>query len=276
VLPTEQEFQSRMKNYLNGDKLWGDDFTGDQLVEWFNDETEGYANLGSRDRNHYKYGYHGLNMRYGYRFTGKRIFSRAFGLGSAYGDEFLPISARIKRITITEPSEVLRSRDVAGIPIDYVAANPFGKIDCPENTFDLITCFGVLHHIANVSFVLSELARCLKSDGVMLVREPIISMGDWRQPRHGATKRERGIPLPVFQRAVFAADLLIKHQNKCMFSLTRKLNPLINGSVWNSRVCLLIDEIMCRAFGWNSLYHATSNFEKLRATSVFLVLGKRQ
>src|SRR5690606_11406901 len=60
--------------------------------------------------------------------------------------------------------------------------------------FDLVTCFGVLHHIPNVSHVMKEIHRTMRKDGLLLLREPIVSMGDWRQPRHALTKNERGLP----------------------------------------------------------------------------------
>ncbi len=41
-----------MKNdisiYLSGAKLYGDDFTIDEIEEWFADEAEGSANLGAK------------------------------------------------------------------------------------------------------------------------------------------------------------------------------------------------------------------------------------
>lgn len=36
--------------YLSGAKLYGDDFTIDEIEEWFADEAEGYANLGAKKK----------------------------------------------------------------------------------------------------------------------------------------------------------------------------------------------------------------------------------
>lgn len=71
---------------------------------------------------------------------------------------------------------------------NYIKSNISGKIDLPDNTYDLITAFSVLHHILNVSFVLSELFRVLNYNGYLLIREPIHSMGNWNNQRPGLTK----------------------------------------------------------------------------------------
>ena len=89
--------------------------------------------------------------------------------------------------------------------------------------FALVTCFGVLHHIPNVSFVMSELGRVLEPGGVMLLREPVISMGDWRKPRRGLTKRERGIPLHLLQRIAVESGFEVIKQSLCMFPTTPRL-----------------------------------------------------
>jgi hypothetical protein len=58
----------------------------------------------------------------------------------------------------------------------------------------------------------SELGRVLKPGGTMLVREPISSMGDFRQPRRGLTRYERGIPAAMMQRFLGAAGLVVERR----------------------------------------------------------------
>ncbi len=268
------------QEYLAGKKLYGDDFNLDELEEWFKDESEGYANLLGAEINQSKnqnrqYTYHALNNKYGFNFLpdDKKSFN-VLGCGSAYGDEFKPILERVDKITILEPSDAFVVQDINKVPVTYVKPNMDGSLPFPTNSFDLITCFGVLHHIANVSTVVGELYRCLRPGGYLLVREPTLSMGDWRKPRAGLTKRERGIPLNIFRQIISTTGFEVINEKRCMFSLTRHLNRIMKEPVYNSKTALLIDEVFCWLFAWNSKYHAPKKIDKLRPTSVFYVLSK--
>jgi len=73
----------------------------------------------------------------------------------------------------------------------------YGNIDYNDNFFDYVIVLGVLHHIPNVSFVLSELYRVLKRGGRIIIREPISSMkpkNKWRK-NDKISPNERGIPV---------------------------------------------------------------------------------
>ena len=69
------------------------------------------------------------------------------------------------------------------LPSVYPYDDSNASMEFPNNYFDLITSFGVLHHIPDVSKVFSELSRVLAPGGYLLIREPIVSMGDWSYPR---------------------------------------------------------------------------------------------
>ena len=158
------------------------------------------ADLGSgaQGESGYVYGYHALNIRHGFRhLPARRRFSHVLGVGSAYGAEFQPIIDRLDTVTILEPSDQLTGRAIGGrISPAYVKPNPSGMMPFDDGCFDLTVSMSVLHHIPNVSRVVAEMSRVTKRDGYTLIREPIVSMGDWRyQRKPGVTKRERGIPL---------------------------------------------------------------------------------
>lgn len=263
-----------IQDYLAGKKLYGDDFNLEELKKWFEDEKEAYAEIGAKDRTKYKYPYHALNHKYGFSLLPLKRFPNALGFGSAYGDEFKPILEKIDKLTITEPSDALVSQQINGLPVTYVKPRFDGSLPFAENYFDLITCFGVLHHIANVSKVLAEFYRCLRSGGFVLTREPIVSMGDWRQSRPSLTKRERGIPLAIFRQIISKTGFEVVSEKKCMFSLSSRLKYFTKDSVYNSRNCLLIDRVFCGLFAWNNKYHASNPFEKLRPTCIFYVLHR--
>lgn len=258
-----------MDHFLDGSTLYGDNFTAAEIEEWFRDESEGYFQLESERKPGY-YGYHALNYWHGFRHLPQKGVDRVLGMGSAFGDELAPVVAQAKKITILEPSEGFKSSQ-----FEYVKPSPSGRMPFPDSSFDLITCFGVLHHIPNVSTVLKEASRCLSQDGIMLIREPIVSMGDWRRPRRGLTKRERGIPLPIFRDILQAAGLHIEREAKCMFSLTSRLRYVMKKPVYNSAAAVGLDSLVCKLPIWPRRYHSQAWIEKLRPTSVFYVLRKR-
>lgn len=155
----------------------------------------------------------------------------------------------------------------------YLNPDYTGKINLPDNSMDLITCFGVLHHIPNVSFVFGELTRVLKKGGFILIREPIVSMGDWANPRKGLTKRERGIPLNVFRNLIKKNKLKIISEEKVLFPLTRRLK-FNKGEINNSKIMIWIDYILSKIFSWNDRYHSTTPWHKIRPQSVFYIINK--
>ncbi|MBZ0256159.1 methyltransferase domain-containing protein [bacterium] len=264
----------KMEDYLNGRKLIGNDFDSKQIKAWFDDEREGYAQIGDKSRSKYRYVYHALNAIHGYSKLPSCEFKQVLGMGSAYGDEFLPIINRIHQISILEPSEKFRSTEIEGVPCTYLKPSPSGSIPFENNAFDLITCFGVLHHIPNVSYVLTEMHRCLKPGGYALVREPIVSMGDWTKPRAGLTKRERGIPLALMRQFVSAAGFTVLHETLTGFPLVYKPAKKLGWQVYNSTTLTKLDFMFSKIFAWNLRYHRSSVIQKISPTAVYMVLKK--
>ena len=261
--------------YLSGQKLYGDDFGTDEIRGWFEDEREGYANLGAKDLDETQYEYHALNRHHGFRHLPKEArFEHVLGFGSCFGGEFEPIADRINRLTIVDPSDAFVRSNVFGIPCEYIKPTGNGTLPFAEGTFDLITCFGVLHHIPNVSHVVAELARCLKPDGHALIREPIVSMGDWRYSRPGLTKRERGLPLHLFKSIVVDAGLIQQHVGLCMFRPISMIGDIFKLRVYNSMALVWADDLSCALLRWNTHYHVHSAYQKLRPQSAFLVTAK--
>ena len=259
---------------LTGAKLYGDDFTEDQIRQWFRDEEQGYYNLGSNNKEQYAYGYHALNVHHGYSVLPDRKFKHVLGLGSAYGDELYPILDKSSHVTILEPADGFSRDLVRGIPVNYVKPDPSGNLPFESGTFDLISCLGVLHHIPNVSKVVREIFRCLEPGGYALIREPIHSMGDWRKPRPGLTRRERGIPLNIFRKIIQESGFEVIREKKCMFSLTARLHFMMRTPVYGNKLVVFIDDLISNLPIWPTRYHATNAIYKLRPTSVFFVLRR--
>jgi SAM-dependent methyltransferase len=259
------------EQYSDGKSLYGDDFSSDQIQAWFRDEAVAYYRL-PEDREPGLYAYHARNWRHGFRHLPSQPFEHVLCLGGAYGDELQPILGRAKRVTILEPAGEFRNPK-----FEYVKPDASGRMPFADNTFDLTTCFGVLHHIPNVSAVVREMTRCAKPGGWQLICEPSHSMGNWDRPRRLLTRHERGIPPAIFRHIVADAGLQIVRQRRCMFSLTSRLELLLpkRQFAFNKKWITAFDDYLSNLPIWAQHYHATNLVQKLRPLALFLVLQKR-
>ncbi len=273
-------------NYLEkcfkGEIIYGDNFNIEEIKTWFEIEKEGYSRLGTtelEDLNNSIYHYHELNKLCGFKYINSvKKFDNVLGIGSATGIEFEPIIEKINNLNILEPSDDLKENKIKHIEINYKEPTIKGDIDFEENKFDLITSFGVLHHIPNISFVISEISRVLKKDGFFLFREPIVSMGDWREDRFGLTKNERGIPINELKRIIKENNLEVIAENYG-FTLTTPLNKIFRkfskNPIYYYKFYLVIDKLLSNILKFNIKYHAKNKFDKLYPQNVFFVLKKR-
>jgi len=261
------------KEYLTGKKLYGDNFSLKEITKWYNHEKEGYADLYPNVMYSY-YDDHKINMFYGFSKLPLKKFDSVMSFGGATGDELIPIIKFANKITIIEPSKKFKHNEIGGKKVAYITPSVIGKISVIDNSYDLITCFSVLHHIPNVSFVLSELNRVLKPGGYLLIKEPIVSMGDWTKSRKGLTKNERGIPLFFFNKVIKNNNFLLIHKSMFRFPTVKLLSFFKLNFSWNSYFTIYLDYFLSKLFFWNNKYHCKNNFEKLRPQSIFLVLKK--
>jgi SAM-dependent methyltransferase len=266
--------QPKLEEYFAGTRLYGDDFGPEEIAQWYADEKEAYAAIGNKSRTSYVYPYHALNRRHGFRLLRGRRFRNVLGLGSAFGDEFLPLVHRIDRITILDPSEAFRADSVGGVPCRWLPPAVDGLMPFAPDSFDLITCLAVLHHIPNVTTVVNELYRCLAPGGFVVLRELIVSQGDWTKPRRASTKRERGIPLNILGRILREAGFRVASQRLCVFGPVAHVGRRLGISPYNSDVATMIDMALCRLFRRRVRYHATRLWHKVRPTAVCIVLTK--
>ncbi len=267
-----------MNEYFEGKKLYGDDFSLEQIKQWYDQEAEGYADLGSKNKNSYAYGYHMMNQIHGFNKIKNLNFENVLGFGSAWGYEFEPISKKIGNLTIIEPSDNLINNRINDLTPTYVKPNIDGSLAFNDNSFDLITCFGTLHHIPNVSYVISELIRVLKPDGYLLLREPIISMNDWRKPRKGLTKNERGIPVSFFENIFDKHSVEIVSKEYCFTAtsiLQRFAGFLFNKPIYSYKSYVLFDKFISGLLRKNVKYHATKKLDRIAPQSIFYVIKKR-
>jgi len=178
---------------------------------------------------------------------------------------------------IVEPSDNLRSDKLGDLVPQYEKPSVNGELPYPDNFFDLVTCSGTIHHTPNVSFILSELHRVMKPGGYLLLREPIISMGDWTKPRKGLTRNERGVPLKIFRKIFKDLNMEIINEDFC-FCMTaffqRTWEKVSKRAIFTYKSYVWFDKYLSKLFAWNLHYHATKKLQRIAPQSVFYVLRK--
>jgi len=270
-----------MKEYFDGSKLYGDDFSLDKIKKWYEEEEEGYSTLESRELKLLEQGiylYENINKIHGFKYLEKgKKFKNVLGIGSATGHEFLPILDQIENLYILEPSDKLQGHKIGGKEINYIKPEINGDIVFSNNFFDLVTSFGVLHHIPNASHVINEVFRVLNKEGIFLLREPIVSMGDWRQQRSGLTKNERGLSKQFFKNNIKKLDFMVVSENYC-FTLSSFLSKLtkkvLSKPIYTYKTYVLIDKLVSSMLKWNVKYHTINKFRRVFPQSVYFVLKK--
>jgi SAM-dependent methyltransferase len=262
------------EGHLEGRELYGDDFCPDELREWFDEERKGYYNLVA-ERTDFEYEYDRLNRKYGFSHVHERKFEVCLAIGCADGSDVLPLAKQVSRFIALEPATEWWRGEIGGRPARFMEPSETGHIALDDGTVDLVTCFGVLHHIPNVSFVMSEIARVMCPGAILLLREPLSSMGDFRQPRQGCTRYERGIPVDILQSMLRQNDLTEISLAKVMFPPLGKIwDRLVGSSAIASPLGLAMDDLCCRLFAWNVRYRRNSLLRKFAPASAFIVAKK--
>ncbi len=256
--PIEKEEKAYIEACLRGEAIYGDDFKGERLKNWFAEEMEAYSGLSKLNTRIYKYGYHALNWKHGFQ-----------------DDELLPIQYTFNQAILLEPSKITKSV-LDKKKIKYFRPMENGSLPFPNKYFDLMISLGVIHHLPRVSFTLRELGRVALPGGILLLREPITSMGDWRVLRPGLTKNERGIPEALLRIRLKEAGFIIKKWNYVMFPLVSRIAHLLDISAYNSSFIVNIDAILSAVTKWNLKYYARTTFEKIMPSCVFAVLEKEK
>ncbi len=266
---------SDLNVFFSGQRMYGDNFAPAEIRAWFNDEREGYANLGAGALDETQYEYHALSVFHGFRHLprGQR-FNDVLGFGSCFGGEFAPIADRLGHLTTVDPSEALMRASVFGAPCNHVKPVETGTLPCDDASFDLLTCFGVLQHIPNVAHVVSELARCLRPGGYALIRAPVVSMGDWREPRPGLTKREGGLPVHDFHDVLEANGLKVQRLGWCVFPLLPQVGDRLKVRAVKLPWVTWLHAGVCALLAPNLRYHAALTWHKFRPNSACFVLSK--
>ncbi|MDO9106967.1 MAG: class I SAM-dependent methyltransferase [Methylovulum sp.] len=269
---TDDQLSSDMKKYFSGECLYGDDFDAPSIKQWYQDEEDAYYDLAHSIPS---YEYHQFNEYYGYSSIAGRKFKVCLAFGCANGDDVKSISNIVDRYIALEPAEKWWKNEIGGKPAQYVKPSVSGTIPLEDGTVEIGVCLGVLHHIPNVTHVVSEIYRVLSVNGVLLLREPIFSMGDWRQKRKGLTSRERGIPPQLLLDILRNAGFEVTAAYPCMVPITARIARLFGiTNAYNSRAMVFLDRFCSLLLRWNMRYHRRNILEKLAPTSLYIVATK--
>lgn len=260
--------------YFSGEKVWGDDLTIEGIKAWYAEEETGYYDQVVSRNTEYVYGYAALNEYHGYRHIRDRHFHRALALGCARGDDVEPLAESVDEYLAVEPAEKWWRPTIGGKPARFVKPIPSGDIPCDAGEVDLTISLGVLHHIPNVTHVINEISRVSAPNALFLLREPISTMGDWRKPRVGLTKNERGFPLSWLDERLTQAGFEFKRRASCMFPITPRLGKLFGVQAYSKEIFVMLDKLMSDATIWNYQYHRDTMLKKLSPACIFYILRK--
>jgi SAM-dependent methyltransferase len=253
--------------FRSGEILFGNDLDADQMQAWYDDEKNGYAALASHlvaGDGVDAYGYSVLTHIHGTPLR-DRHYETALVLGCANGLDVQALDLSIGRIVAIEPAEKWHVDSLGGIPTEYKVPPVDGTIDLDDNTVDLAIAIGVLHHIPNVEYVVSEMGRVLKPGGRFLAREPISSMQDWTVPRKGQTKNERGIAVPLMEQFIARAGLALDRRTYGGCVLPQVIGRR-GGAPYNSTAITRLDMFLSWLFAWNARYWRPRLIDKLAPT----------
>jgi SAM-dependent methyltransferase len=258
--------------FRSGERLYGDDFDLQAINAWYEAEKSGFYDLVQGER---RFSYGALNQ---FHFADRleRHYPQCLAFGCADGTDVEAIAPHVGRFIAIEPAREWWRDEIGGKPAAYLMPQPDGALDLPDESVNIVTCFGVLHHIPNVSAVLAEIARVLKRDGLLLVREPSSSMGDWRRVRRGLTRNERGISREWMLSRTSLLDFECVSVRPCLSPLTARLARLF-GEVapFTSRFWVRVDVALAKACAPFDRYWRESWLEKLAAGSHAYIFRRR-
>ena len=270
-----------------GIDLFGDNLTTSELEKWYREESEAFFSQNATSANvdpWYAYMRY-VNRIYGFSYVRKLLTSNPdiLSIGPADGTELddLKLFFEDPQIFALEASEnfqsILSKKD---LNISIVKPSFTGDIKLEDNSISLALALSVLHHIPNVAYVLNEINRTLRPNGIVLVREPCSAMGIWGSDR-GCTPNERGIskayllskakslgwtllrkPLPIH----FEPMNKVLHKS----NLYRSFSPFKNYSV-----LFIIDLLVSRVFSKNDHYWRQTILSKFGPSSYFYIFSKK-
>ncbi len=260
---------------LSGETLYGDDFDAAELRAWLADEEKGFYDLVTGDDPGLAVAEDHKAMN---RFHGAMLADRRYPvtlmLGCADGTDLIGMGIETDKVVAIEPAREWWRDSIGGVPAEYRAPTSDGSIELPDASVDLVICLGVLHHVPNVGRVIGELARVLRPGGRMIVREPMVSMGDFREPRPGLTARERGIPRALMRKFHQQEGLTILAERPCAMMVIYKGLLSLGVRPYAKPWAVRLDDLLSRLTAPFARYWRSRPWHKLAPSSLAVISQK--
>jgi SAM-dependent methyltransferase len=100
---------------------------------------------------------------------GKRVLDAGCGVG--WGSELLRLAGASSVVGLDSSEEALADARHRAPECEFVPGN-LEKLPFPDGEFDVVVCIEALEHTSDIDGTLDELARVVRSDGVLLVSSP--------------------------------------------------------------------------------------------------------
>lgn len=254
---------------LSGRALYGEALDEAGIAQWFTSEEKGYFEIAGGIGENPTVAIH---RHHALRHLPPGRFPTALALGAADGGEYAAFAPLVDRFIAVEPGRGFWRERIAGVPAEYRMPTMLGTLDLADGVLDLACAFGVLHHIPNVSSVLRELARVLKPGAPLVLREPIVSLDDFRRPRPGLTAHERGIPHALMDRMLQDAGFNLRHKSFAGFpGLQQVIRRIGITDPWDNPGFVAADALASRLTAWNARYWRPRLWDKAAPTMAYWV-----
>jgi SAM-dependent methyltransferase len=256
----------------------GDDFDAARIEAWFAEEAAHHDRfIGGRAERYWSI-YEYFNRRYAFdRHLGLTGSTRLLSFGCAEGLDLERLYRRQPfELYGVEASATLMAAFRERLPgARIVRARSSGDLDFPSDFFHYVTVLGVLHHVPNVTHVVSELVRVLRPGGKIVIREPTSGM----RSRPGAASpglspNERGIPVAFLADRLERSGAEVLEVSSCYYGplmrLLRAVPPLahVPGLVY------ALDRVLCRLPRPEAPYWRTRLRDRLAPSAAYLVASK--
>jgi len=265
------------EDVIKGNVLAGDDIDEKGLITWYMEEENAFydsENSNCEEDPWYEY----------MCFVNKKLTSKPIkkfiknakrilfvGPGSGYEVYYYKKTLKNAEISFLESSKDFQKLLQEKFPCSKnIQPRHSGKIDVENNYFDIIFFFSVLHHIPNVSRVINEASRVCKKGGLVIIREPCASMGNWRKER-SSTPNERGISKKVMLK--FAAKANLKVIKKPIPILLEPINKFLHRNnlykYINFKFLYFVDKILSKFVSFQDYYWRDNLWKKIGPSSYY-------